>query len=143
MAIIRCYSETCCSYRQYRRYLHYSSLRRKQQKQPKRRWTCFGQHLQTASTCLRSSLSSGGSMTNGTTLSLCQCRVEELAEEMYNFFLGFPTEHAGSFIPSEDDTRTICNNTACAHLPVIWRSMAMQGKSWRDEGHGVSDLPDA
>ena len=44
---------------------------------------------------------------------LCQCRVGDLTDEMYNFFLGFPTEHTGSWIPAQNASCTLSTNLRC------------------------------
>ena len=63
---------------------------------------------------------------------LMECRAGLLSEEMYNFLMGFPTEHAGSWLPphAEGDERLLCQNAACEKLPAHWRIMASAGASW-------------
>ena len=53
---------------------------------------------------------------------------------MYNFLMGFPTEHAGSWLPHEwNNTKNLeCQNRGCAQLPRIWRDMALAGASWEE-----------
>lgn len=69
---------------------------------------------------------------------LSQCRVGELSEEMYNFFMGIPTQHAGSWVPQTDSNKaekTLCGNPACAKLPHVWQSMANSGSRQWSELH--------
>ena len=44
-------------------------------------------------------------------LFLQECRTGNLSEEMYNYLMGFPTEHAGSWMP--DGTST-CADPDCS-----------------------------
>ena len=45
---------------------------------------------------------------------LQQCRQGNLTEEMYNYLMGLPTEHSGSWLPSDaDPIRTACGNAEC------------------------------
>ena len=64
---------------------------------------------------------------------LKECRAGLLSEEMYNFLMGFPTEHAGSWVPPDADglERVLCGRTQCAALPHRWRDMASAGASWK------------
>ena len=62
---------------------------------------------------------------------LNQCRMGALSQEMYHFFMGLPTQHTGSWLPSgEDDGYTACKEPACAALPDTWSQMAAQGEAW-------------
>ena len=53
---------------------------------------------------------------------LSQCRRGDLSEEMYNFLMGLPTEHCGSWMPPED---TVCKqngpaaDTASSHTARV------------------------
>ena len=44
-------------------------------------------------------------------LFLQECRTGNLSEEMYNYLMGFPTEHAGSWMP---DGTSICMDPDCS-----------------------------
>ena len=67
------------------------------------------------------------------TAFLDQCRNGSLTDEMYNFLMGLPTEHAGSWIPTADaEGKLLCGNDDCAALSARWRQMALDGKSWSD-----------
>ena len=65
---------------------------------------------------------------------LMECRAGALSEEMYNFLMGFPTEHAGSWMPrhASGGERLLCQNEACEKLPARWRGMASVGSSWAE-----------
>ena len=65
---------------------------------------------------------------------LMEARAGSLSEEMYNFLMGFPTEHAGSWLPPHADEaeRLLCQNAACKKLPAQWRIMVSSGASWRE-----------
>ena len=64
---------------------------------------------------------------------LAECREGSLSEEMYNFLMGFPTEHAGSWLPASKDKkeRLLCERPACQSLPSQWKSMAITGETWQ------------
>ena len=53
---------------------------------------------------------------------LHECRAGSLTEEMYNFLMGFPTEHVGSWLPSCPDRvqQIMCGNATCARLTADW-----------------------
>ena len=62
---------------------------------------------------------------------LMECRSGRLSVEMYNFFLGLPTEHAGSWLPSDGDAQLLqCKTPACADLPRKWRHAAFNNTTW-------------
>ena len=62
---------------------------------------------------------------------LAECREGSLSEEMYNFLMGFPTEHAGSWLPaSKDKKRTTSLRTPS--LPKPTQSMEEHGHNWRN-----------
>ena len=58
-----------------------------------------------------------------------ECRYGALSQEAYNFLVGLPTEHAGSW--SADGTLH-CNSDSCAELPQTWKRMSALGASWAD-----------
>ena len=61
---------------------------------------------------------------------LKECRAGNLTEEMYNFLMGLPTEHAGSWLPRKDGTGIAqCGLSECNNLPARWRHMALKGGS--------------
>ena len=60
-------------------------------------------------------------------------RAGDLSEEMYNFLMGLPTEHAGSWLPRKDGTGIVeCGLSECSNLPARWRHMALKGSSWME-----------
>ena len=64
---------------------------------------------------------------------LQECRVGNLSEEMYNFLMGLPTEHCGSWRPGEDDQEVVeCGNAECAALPKRWQDIALKGGTWEE-----------
>ena len=65
---------------------------------------------------------------------LQECRAGALTEEIYNFLMGFPTEHAGSWLPQESGEKQniSCQNIGCEQLPHVWRDMALAGASWEE-----------
>ena len=59
----------------------------------------------------------------------------ELSDEMYNFLMGLPTQHAGSWVPGKtaaDDGSLLCGNTACKALPILWQALATKGSVWTE-----------
>ena len=56
-----------------------------------------------------------------------ECRYGSLSDESYNFLVGLPTQHAGSW--NADGTLT-CASTTCAGLPQRWAIMASAGENW-------------
>ena len=65
---------------------------------------------------------------------LKECRVGDLSEEMYNFLMGFPTQHAGTWMPSRTNEapRILCGTATCQTLHVRWTAMAAAGAAWQD-----------
>ena len=63
---------------------------------------------------------------------LVQARDGSLSEEMYNFLMGFPTEHAGSWLPPHRASKEqlLCQNASCKQLPALWRQMAASQALW-------------
>lgn len=62
---------------------------------------------------------------------LYECRKGRLSDEMYNYIVGLPTEHPGSWIPDDAGTGYVCcNNKTCTDLHVRWKDMALAGESW-------------
>jgi hypothetical protein len=74
---------------------------------------------------------------------LDQCRRGSLDDEMYNFIVGLPTEHCGSWIPamarapiegpltssqsSSAAGYASCGNDACARLQTTWKDLCRMG----------------
>ena len=56
-----------------------------------------------------------------------ECRYGRLSEESYNFLVGLPTEHTGSW---RADGTVECGKPECAALPQKWRLMAEQELDW-------------
>ena len=56
-----------------------------------------------------------------------ECRYGRLSEESYNFLVGLPTEHTGSW---RADGTVECGKPECAALPQKWRRMAEQELDW-------------
>ena len=56
-----------------------------------------------------------------------ECRYGRLSEESYNFLVGLPTAHAGSW---RADGTVECGKAACAALPEKWKRMADEGIHW-------------
>ena len=64
---------------------------------------------------------------------LQECRVGSLTEEMYNFLMGLPSEHCGSWRMCEDGEEVVeCGNEACAALHRKWYEMAVRGATWEE-----------
>ena len=69
---------------------------------------------------------------------LQQCRRGDLSEEMYNFLIGVPTQHCGSWLPAAADERSTsanigrssCREAACLALTQEWKSMVARGELW-------------
>ena len=62
---------------------------------------------------------------------LDECRQGSLSDDMYNFIVGLPTAHPGSWIPTGVDTGyASCNNETCQHLSARWQEMALAGEPW-------------
>ena len=60
-----------------------------------------------------------------------ECRIGQLSEENYNFLMGFPTLHAGSWMLNENNEGQVtCGHADCQKLPATWRLMALDGSSW-------------
>ncbi len=57
-----------------------------------------------------------------------ECRYGALSHESYNFLVGLPTEHAGSW---NVDGTLLCKSKLCAGLPVLWKAMAARGSDWK------------
>ena len=58
-------------------------------------------------------------------------RKGRLSDEMYNYIVGLPTEHPGSWIPDVMGTGYVCcHNGACKDLHVHWKDMALAGEPW-------------
>ena len=67
-----------------------------------------------------------------------ECRRGALSHEAYNFLVGLPTEHAGSWCA---DGTLQCKSQSCATLPETWRPMsAAGGELGRHAVHGVRHL---
>ena len=68
---------------------------------------------------------------------LDQCRAGYLDDEMYNFIIGFPTEHCGSWMPltgngnSSNAGFASCRNPTCMNLHKTWRHMFEEGHNWQ------------
>ena len=76
---------------------------------------------------------------------LKQCRDGCLEDDMHNFLTGLPTEHCGSWMPTDysavsDDSHTSdvdsstadldrCKNDACAKFHITWKNMAEAGST--------------
>ena len=58
-----------------------------------------------------------------------ECRRGALSQEAYNFLVGLPTEHAGSWAA---DGTLQCNSKSCADLPDTWKRMSATGGTWAD-----------
>ena len=58
-----------------------------------------------------------------------ECRYGRLSEESYNFLVGLPTTHAGSW---RVDGTMECGKAECAALPEQWKRMADEGLHWPD-----------
>ena len=56
-----------------------------------------------------------------------ECRYGQFSEESYNFLVGLPTEHAGSW---RADGTVQCGTEWCAALPEKWKSMADHDLNW-------------
>ena len=56
-----------------------------------------------------------------------ECRYGRLSEESYNFLVGLPTEHTGSW---RADGTVQCGREECAALPEKWKRMADQEVNW-------------
>ena len=54
-----------------------------------------------------------------------ECRYGQLSEESYNYLVGLPTEHTGSWL---SDGTVQCGKAECAGLPLMWKSMAELGQ---------------
>ena len=51
---------------------------------------------------------------------LKECRNGQLSEEMYNFLMGFPTLHAGSWMSNgSEEGQVTCGHADCQKLPTI------------------------
>ena len=63
---------------------------------------------------------------------LTECRAGLLTEEMYDYLMGFPTEHAGSWMPTSVNQaqRLLCGRLECERLPYLWKYMALAGAAW-------------
>ena len=82
-------------------------------------------------------------------LFLARCRAGHLDDEMYNFILGLPTQHCGSWMAADvavETTRSpekashsgtlgyaACGNTTCASLHEVWYRMAKEGTTWTSQ----------
>ena len=78
---------------------------------------------------------------------LDQCRRGYLDDEMYNFIIGLPTEHCGSWLPTMSQAPTehpptsrqsssaagfaSCRNIACSRLQTTWKDMSQAGSTWQ------------
>ena len=78
---------------------------------------------------------------------LGQCRRGYLDDEMYNFIVGLPTQHCGSWMPASPPESVeaafhpegrstaagyaSCRNNACARLHEAWDKMARRGTTWQ------------
>ena len=68
---------------------------------------------------------------------LDQCRRGYLDDEMYNFIVGLPTEHCGSWMPPISGQSSSaagfagCENIACVHLQTAWNDMSQAGSTWQ------------
>ena len=58
-----------------------------------------------------------------------ECRYGALTQESYNFLVGRPTEHTGSW---RADGTLECESVSCAALLGKWKRMAESGESWPD-----------
>ena len=84
---------------------------------------------------------------------LMQCRYGMLSCENYNFLMGLPTAHPGSWVSNlanvpplsvssgsasggslhiGDEGVLTCSHENCRSLPRRWREMASQGKTWSE-----------
>ena len=57
-----------------------------------------------------------------------ECRYGQLSDESYNFLVGLPTEHAGSWRAA--DGAVACGNAECAALQEKWKRMADEEPHW-------------
>lgn len=78
---------------------------------------------------------------------LGQCRRGYLDDEMYNFIVGLPTQHCGSWMPASPQEGSdagfcpegrstaagyaACRNDACARLHLARHTMAQKGTTWQ------------
>ena len=64
---------------------------------------------------------------------LQECRRGALSDEMYNFLIGCPTQHAGSWrLDHPHNLGASCGNVRCAELPTRWYEMALRGCCWEE-----------
>lgn len=64
-------------------------------------------------------------------LVLQECWSGNPSEEMTDYFVGFPTLHAGSWKPTPNGAGVVeCGAYVRAGLPTCWRPMAGAGASW-------------
>ena len=70
---------------------------------------------------------------------LQECRAGALSDEMYNFLMGLPTRHCGSWLPDgvsddlhEDPFLLRCYDDNCASLHETWADNAEEGASWAE-----------
>ena len=58
---------------------------------------------------------------------LDECRFGRLSQECYNFLLGLPTEHAGSWPFFE---QACCQTEQCKSLHDVWAQRKREGEPW-------------
>ena len=58
-----------------------------------------------------------------------ECRAGSLTDESYNFLLGFPTEHAGSW-PFYEKAK--CQTALCKRLHIVWQQKKKDGAFWEE-----------
>jgi hypothetical protein len=70
---------------------------------------------------------------------LDECREGCLTDTQYNFLMGLPTKHTGTWLPNgrtdglgEDAFLLRCYSDSCRDLPRRWESAARQGNAWRE-----------
>ena len=61
-----------------------------------------------------------------------ECRSGSLSEEMYNYLMGLPTQHTGSWMPDKASGFVRCGNHLCTELPELWLRMAKEGGTWEE-----------
>ena len=68
---------------------------------------------------------------------LQECRSGSLTDEMYNFLMGLPTRHCGSWLPktggshepADDPFLLQCYNNSCAKVAAVWAQEARAGST--------------
>jgi len=63
---------------------------------------------------------------------LMSCRDGKLDDESYQFLMGLPTRHCGSWRSDTQPPHAACGSRSCAALPLVWAHMSKQGAQWSD-----------